>query len=65
MTLHIKEPRHATRATTECQQCGARIFVSSWSEAITDHRIRDLWECVACGYVFETEVVFPHAQAAA
>ncbi len=44
---------------TECAQCGALIHMSSWSERVDERRVRDLWECVACGYAFETEVVFP------
>ena len=64
MDFHTKDARQP-RATTECQQCGAPILFSSWTETINDHRIRDLWECVACGYTFETEVVFPHQQQAA
>lgn len=50
------------RPMTECAQCGAVIFVSSWSEYVSEHRVRDLWECNACGYTFETEVVFAAEQ---
>lgn len=47
------------RPVTECAQCGAVIHISSWSEHVDHRRVRDLWECGACGYAFETEVVFP------
>jgi hypothetical protein len=30
-----------------------------WSEYLGPHRVRHLWECEACGYQFETLVVFP------
>jgi transcription elongation factor Elf1 len=46
----------------ECAQCGALILFSSWSEEVDDHRVRDVWDCLVCGYAFETEVVFPHAR---
>jgi hypothetical protein len=47
------------RPVTDCAQCGALIYVSSWSEVIDHRRVRDLWECETCGYTFETEAVFP------
>jgi len=59
MQIHGKgDQKFFPRPMTECAQCGAVSFVSSWSEYVSDHRVRDLWECSACGYTFETEVVF-------
>jgi transcription elongation factor Elf1 len=60
MELRAKNaPQFVPRPATDCAQCGSVIYTSSWSEFVDDRRIRDLWECHACGYTFETEVVFP------
>ncbi len=59
MELRTSDARELiARPMTECAQCGAVILSSSWSEAI-GRRLRDVWDCRACGYTFETEVVFP------
>jgi hypothetical protein len=59
MELRAKDaPKFIARPTTDCAQCGALLF-SSWTEHVAAHRVRDLWECYACGYTFETESVFP------
>jgi hypothetical protein len=42
-----------------CAQCGAMIYVAEWSEQVDAQRVRHLWECEACGYVFETMASFP------
>lgn len=47
------------RPTTECAQCGTLILSSSWSEAVNGRRVRDVWDCLICGYTFETEAVLP------
>lgn len=65
MELRAKDARKFhPRPMTECAQCGAVIYSSAWSEFIDDRRVRDLWACQACGYMFETEVVFPAPKAA-
>jgi primosomal protein N' len=43
-----------------CAQCGNRLFAPEWSEQLSETRVRHLWECHACGYSFETLVVFAH-----
>ena len=49
------------RPIVECAQCGDRIFAPQWSEYLDERRARHLWACDACGYEFETLVVFPPA----
>jgi hypothetical protein len=34
------------------------MFLPEWSEYVSDQRVRHLWVCDACGYRFETIVVF-------
>jgi len=54
------------RPVTECAQCGERLFVPEWSEYLDTSSVRHLWECEACGYAFETTVVYaPQVTAAA
>jgi hypothetical protein len=50
-----------SRPTTECAQCGERIYVPEWTEYRDGGRIRHLWACEACGYAFETVVRFAAA----
>lgn len=50
-----------SRPVMECAQCGERLFVPEWSEYIDERRVRHLWECEDCGYVFETTVRFAAA----
>jgi len=45
----------------ECAQCGEHLFVPEWSEFVDERRVRHLWECDACGYVFETTVRYAAA----
>ena len=61
MELRTSSPRkygHPHLANS-CAQCGEIIFMPEWSEYMTEHRVRHLWECEACGYKFETLVCFP------
>jgi hypothetical protein len=53
------------RSVNMCAQCGESIFLPEWSEYLSKHRVRHLWECEACGYKFETLVSFASAEAAA
>jgi hypothetical protein len=41
-----------------CAQCGHRLFAPEWTEQLSETRMRHLWWCGACGYTFETLVVF-------
>lgn len=43
---------------TQCAQCGADIIASEWSEYLSDHSVRNVWSCEACGYKFETAIYF-------
>lgn len=47
------------RMTNACAQCGDMLFMPEWSEYLNERRVRHLWSCDACGYRFETTVVFP------
>jgi hypothetical protein len=40
----------------QCAQCGAGLIAPEWSEHFPDHRVRNVWSCVACGYEFEDTV---------
>jgi uncharacterized Zn finger protein len=55
----------APRPMTECAQCGDQLFLPEWSEYLDKARIRHLWQCEACGYAFETIVVYSSEAAAA
>lgn len=39
-----------------CAQCGESLIAASWSEHLSERRIRHVWECDSCGYEFETTV---------
>jgi ribosomal protein L37AE/L43A len=43
----------------ECAQCGGAIVAPEWSEHRSEHCVRDVWSCEACGYRFEHSVYFP------
>ena len=43
-------------SVNQCAQCGADIIAAEWSEHLTDHCIRNVWSCDACGYQFEDTV---------
>jgi len=42
----------------QCEQCDGRLTVPEWSERVSEHCIRHLWACEACGYQFERSVYF-------
>jgi hypothetical protein len=46
----------STSAASACAQCGADLAMPEWSEWLDGARLRHLWTCSACGYVFETTV---------
>jgi hypothetical protein len=58
--MHPRSPSAArlVRPATECAQCFKRIYMPDWSEYLDDTHVRHLWSCEACGYSFETLVVF-------
>lgn len=41
-----------------CAQCGTKLSAPEWTEPVGEARERHLWTCHACGYSFETLVVF-------
>jgi hypothetical protein len=58
-----RNPRRFARArrAVECAQCGERLYVPEWTEHLDSGRVRHLWRCDACHYVFETTVRFAAA----
>jgi len=68
MALHAEgatRARLATYSRNNCPQCSEALLAPDWSEYLSEDRIRHTWSCEACGYRFETTVIFPGAQAAA
>jgi hypothetical protein len=47
-----------TRPMINCGQCGEHLFVPQWMEYVDEYRVRHLWECEACDYVFETAATY-------
>jgi hypothetical protein len=37
----------------ECAQCGADMIAAAWAEHLSDHCVRNMWSCEACGYELE------------
>ena len=37
----------------EWVQCGANMIAPTWSKHLSEHCVRNLWSCEACGYQFE------------
>ena len=46
-------------AFRECMQCGANMIAPTWSEHLSDHCVRNVWSCEACGYQFEDTIYLP------
>jgi ribosomal protein L37AE/L43A len=46
----------------ECAQCGAEMIAPKWAEHVSDHCVRNVWSCEACGYQFE-DLVYLSVQA--
>ena len=40
----------------ECVQCGANMIAPTWSEHLSEHCVRNVWSCEACGYQFEDTI---------
>jgi hypothetical protein len=51
--------RLATYAKNICPQCSEWLLAPDWSEYLSERCVRHTWSCEACGYDFETTVVFP------
>ena len=47
---------------SKCPQCGAELIPAFagmiWSEHRSDHSVRNVWSCEACGYQSEHKVYF-------
>jgi hypothetical protein len=68
MTLHVEATGGARLVTYDknnCPQCQAWLLAPTWSEYLSEHCVRHTWSCDACGYEFETAVVFAPLEAAA
>jgi len=37
-----------------CLNCSSYAVAVTWSERVSDRRVRDVWSCNACGCEFET-----------
>ena len=48
--------------TAPCSQCGDDVIAPEWSEHVSEHHIRHLWSCEACGFAFETAVYLTRAE---
>jgi C4-type Zn-finger protein len=44
------------RCVKECAQCGANMIAPARAEHLSDHRVRNVWSCEACGYQFEDTI---------
>jgi hypothetical protein len=53
--------RLATHSKNSCPQCSESLLAPDWSEYLSERCVRHTWSCEACGYQFETAVVFPKA----
>ena len=42
----------------ECAQCGEQLIAPECSEYVHARRVRHLWNCEPCGYLFETTISF-------
>ena len=68
MALHAEAAtpaRLVTCSKNNCPQCSQWLLAPDWSEYLSERCVRHTWSCDACGYQFETTVVFPAAAAAA
>lgn len=68
MTLHVEataRKRLVTYDKNNCPQCQAWLLAPTWSEYLNEHCVRHTWSCEACGYEFETTVVFAPLESAA
>ena len=66
MTLHVEATarrRLATYDKNSCPQCQAWLLAPTWSEYFNEHCVRHTWNCDACGYEFETAVLFAASEA--
>src|SRR5450759_2822195 len=53
----IASIRHSERGI--CAKCGYALFVTEWSEYVSERVVLNLWSCTKCGYRFETEAQMP------
>jgi ribosomal protein S27AE len=56
MAPNKPESTQIERVSNECAQCGSPVIAPTWSEHLSEHRVRHLWNCDACGYSYETVV---------
>ena len=54
-------PHLVTYNKNNCPQCSAWLLAPDWSEYLSERCVRHTWSCEACGYAFETAVIFAAA----
>ncbi len=54
---------HACLRELPCAQCGEPQVAPTWSEHVSERRVRHVWQCDACRYEYET-TVYLRAEAA-
>ena len=62
MTLHTDAATRTRLITYDknvCPQCSSWLLAPDWSEHLNERCVRHTWACEACGYQFETAVIFP------
>ena len=53
--------RLVTYDRNKCPQCNEWLLAPDWSEYRNERCVRHTWSCDACGYEFETSVIFSAA----
>ena len=53
----------AVKLVNECPQCSAVIIAPHWFEHLSDHCVRNVWFCEACGYEFQETVYLSEPEA--
>jgi len=43
-------------SVNECARCGAEMIAPKWAEHLSDHCVRNVWSCEACGHQSEDMV---------
>jgi len=51
-----RRPRENRASVSECAQCGAYMIAPTGSEHLSNHYVRNVWSCEACGYKSEDTI---------
>ena len=54
LALFFEREGKMLKEMRRCALCSEKLIAPAWCEYANAHKVRDVWHCTNCGYVFES-----------